>query len=127
MRRSDRHFYGNSMTQPAASLQERWGSTRMIAFTFADYEHLIEPLGRVAAKGNFEINRFTNGELFARIRTPVRLAHCVVLGSIAPPDERLLSLALLAHTLKKSCPRTQSGSEKTPSEHFELITRSLIS
>jgi ribose-phosphate pyrophosphokinase len=79
----------------------RWSSTTMIAFTFSDYEHLIEPPGRVADKGNFEINRFTNGELFARIRTPVRLAHCVVLGSIAPPDERLLSLALLAHTLKK--------------------------
>ncbi len=73
----------------------------MIAFAFADYEHLIEALGRVADKGTFEINRFTNGELFAVIRTPVRLAHCVVLGSIAPPDERLLSLALLAHTLKK--------------------------
>jgi ribose-phosphate pyrophosphokinase len=73
----------------------------MIAFTFADYEHLIEPLGRVVDKGNFEINRFSNGELFASIRTPVRLSHCVIFGSIAPPDERFLSLALLAHTLKK--------------------------
>jgi len=35
----------------------RWSSTKMIAFAFADYEHLIEPLGRVADKGNFEINR----------------------------------------------------------------------
>lgn len=73
----------------------------MIAFTFSDYEHLIAPLGQFADKGNFEVTRFTNGELFINIRTPVRLAHCVVLGSIAPPDERLLSLALLAHTLKK--------------------------
>ena len=73
----------------------------MIIFPFADYLSLFERLGSAATKGGFTIGRFENGELFASVLTPVRMEHCVLLGSIAPPDERLLSFALLAHTLKK--------------------------
>jgi ribose-phosphate pyrophosphokinase len=73
----------------------------MIVFAFADYERLLGQLDPVPQRGAFEIGRFENGELFLSILSPVRTAHCVVLGSIAPPDERLLSLALLAHTLRK--------------------------
>jgi len=51
--------------------------------------------------GSFQIARFENGELHARIDTPVAAERCAVLGSIAPPDEQLLSILLLAHTLKK--------------------------
>lgn len=73
----------------------------MIVFAFTDYEHLLERLEPVPQRGKFELGRFENGELFVSVLTPARTAHCVVLGSIAPPDERLLSLTLLAHTLKK--------------------------
>lgn len=73
----------------------------MIIFPFADHLSLFERLGSDANRGSFQIDRFENGELFASVLTPVRREHCVLLGSIAPPDERLFSLALLAHTLKK--------------------------
>jgi ribose-phosphate pyrophosphokinase len=76
----------------------------MIIFAFPAYEPLLDTLQLLplpAQKGNFEISRFDNGELVARVGMQVRRAHCVVLGSVAPPDEQLLSLALLAHTLKK--------------------------
>lgn len=51
--------------------------------------------------GTFRIARFENGELHAYVDTSVTAQRCVVLGSIAPPDEQLLSVLLLAHTLKK--------------------------
>jgi ribose-phosphate pyrophosphokinase len=45
--------------------------------------------------------RFTNGELYARLEGPVEGLACAVLGSLAPPDERLLSVLLIAHTLSR--------------------------
>jgi len=73
----------------------------IIVFAFPGYQPLLDLLMPFAQKGNFEINRFPNRELVVRVGTPVRSAHCVVLGSVAPPDEQLLSVALLGHTLKK--------------------------
>jgi len=52
--------------------------------------------------GASTVDRFPNGELHARLDTPVQDRDCVVLGSLAPPDERLLSLLLLAHTLRRA-------------------------
>ncbi len=49
----------------------------------------------------FSVSRFENCELHAEIQTPVENELCLILGSIAPPDEQLLSVLLLAHTLKK--------------------------
>lgn len=51
--------------------------------------------------GQFRATRFENGELHLTLQTPVAKEDCLVLGSIAPPDENLLSALLLAHTLKK--------------------------
>jgi len=73
----------------------------MIVFAFPGYERLLDAVEPVAQRGNFEISRFANGELVARVGTPVQMDDCVVVSSIAPPDEQFLSLALLAHTLKK--------------------------
>ncbi len=53
------------------------------------------------AWGSATVARFSNGELYARIESPVDGLVCAVLGSLAPPDERLLSVLLLAHTLKR--------------------------
>lgn len=75
----------------------------MIVFPFSNYEYFLAACGvpEIAERGLFEIGRFENGELFAGVTTPVGLAHCLIVGSIAPPDDQLLSVALLAHTLKK--------------------------
>jgi ribose-phosphate pyrophosphokinase len=49
----------------------------------------------------FQMARFENGELHVEIQTPIRNENCFIIGSIAPPDEQMLSALLLAHTLKK--------------------------
>lgn len=51
--------------------------------------------------GKFCAKRFENGELHVEIGTQVAGEHCLILGSIAPPDGQMLSTFLLAHTLKK--------------------------
>lgn len=51
--------------------------------------------------GNFKVQRFENGELHVDVHTPINGEPCLILGSISPPDARLLSTLLLAHTLKK--------------------------
>ncbi len=76
----------------------------MILFAVEQYAdmalELKNSLGRLEP-GAFQIARFENGELHAHVETPVTAQSCLVLGSIAPPDEQLLSVLLLAHTLKK--------------------------
>jgi len=75
----------------------------MILFSFPNYEHLAESLAelpRIRA-GEFTITRFDNQELCVRVRTPVSSETCGIMGSVAPPDTQMLSLMLLAHTLKK--------------------------
>jgi ribose-phosphate pyrophosphokinase len=76
----------------------------MILFNFADYGYLaaqLQSLSRLQP-GSFTIARFSNGEMYARLnRQPVCDEHCVIMGTIAPPDEQALELMLLAHTLKK--------------------------
>jgi ribose-phosphate pyrophosphokinase len=57
------------------------------------------------ALGAAALARFPNGELYARIETPVANRVCGVLGSLAPPDEQLLSTLLLAHTLEREAAR----------------------
>ena len=51
--------------------------------------------------GEFRVGRFDNGEMFIQLDTPVAGEPCLVLGSIAPPEEQLFSTLLLAHTLRK--------------------------
>jgi ribose-phosphate pyrophosphokinase len=47
------------------------------------------------------VERFSNGELYVRLNCPVEGRTCAVLGSLAPPDEQLLSVLLAAHTLAR--------------------------
>jgi ribose-phosphate pyrophosphokinase len=54
----------------------------------------------VPVLGSCTFSRFPNGELYLRVGTPVANRTCAVLGSLAPPDEQVLSVLLLAHTLK---------------------------
>jgi ribose-phosphate pyrophosphokinase len=50
-------------------------------------------------EGAAVVGRFSNGELHARIETPVAGEECMLLGAVAPPDEDLLATLLVAHTL----------------------------
>jgi len=75
----------------------------MLLFVAPPYRRA--PAGLLAAAdvsvGRFGRQRFANGELHVTIEEEVRDQACVVLGSIAPPDEQMLSMLLLCHTLKK--------------------------
>jgi ribose-phosphate pyrophosphokinase len=75
----------------------------MILFGFSSHEQITQELtaASVCQSGHFEISRFNNQELCASVQQPVSGEHCLILGSIAPPDEQTLSFMLLAHTLKK--------------------------
>lgn len=75
----------------------------MILFNFSTYEGLARQLQTVPPLrlGQFTVARYENGELHISVREQVVGERCLLLGSIAPPDEQMLSFLLLAHTLKK--------------------------
>jgi len=73
----------------------------MILFAFEAYQAMAAALAKSGTLGCFRVRRFENGELHVDLQTLVRNESCFLLGSIAPPDEQLLSVLLLAHTLKK--------------------------
>ena len=74
----------------------------MILFTLPPHQRLADALEHLAPleHGSCGVTRFPNGELHATVATPPAGRACVLLGSIAPPDERLLSTLLLGHTLR---------------------------
>lgn len=75
----------------------------MILFSFPDFDYAKKQLLKLAGlkAGQFEIERFSNGELYAKLRQPVRNEVCLILATIAPPDVNLLYFLLLANTIKK--------------------------
>lgn len=75
----------------------------MILFSFPGYENVAQQLRATAPVrlARFCVDRYRNQELHASIDGPVTREHCLILGTIAPPDECLLSTLLLAETLKK--------------------------
>lgn len=52
-----------------------------------------------AVVGSCDIGRFPNGEMHVRIHEDVSNQDCLVIGSLAPPDEQLLGLLMLIDTL----------------------------
>jgi ribose-phosphate pyrophosphokinase len=50
--------------------------------------------------GRFSMERFANGERHIHLNAPVAGKRCVVLGTVSPPAENLLSYLLLCHTLR---------------------------
>jgi ribose-phosphate pyrophosphokinase len=72
-------------------------------FCFSEYGDLGTALHSLPflQPGQFSIARYDNWELHATVQSPVLGKHCFVLGSIAPPEEQMLSTLLLAHTLRK--------------------------
>jgi ribose-phosphate pyrophosphokinase len=73
----------------------------MILFVFPGYAYMGSELAALPGirVGQFTIDRFPNQELHAALQTNVASEECVILGTIAPPDEQLLSTLLLSHTL----------------------------
>lgn len=67
---------------------------------FKQYARFLKSLPEYKL-GNFQIARFPNQEIYAKISTNVEGKECLILGSITPPDEQLISILFLAHTLKK--------------------------
>jgi ribose-phosphate pyrophosphokinase len=51
--------------------------------------------------GRLAVERFPNRELSLRIEAEPSGGHCVLLGSVTPPDEQMLALSLAADTLKR--------------------------
>jgi ribose-phosphate pyrophosphokinase len=72
-------------------------------FSFAEYSHISKFLCDLPGlkPGRFSLLRHSNQEWHADIQSTVSGEHCIVLGGIAPPDAQMLSLLLLAHTLRK--------------------------
>lgn len=76
----------------------------MILFASSGFESVAQALRERISRlqpGQFAPGRFDNGELKIEVETPVKGEPCFVLASIAPPDARLVSTLLLAHTLRK--------------------------
>lgn len=75
----------------------------MIIFTFPAYEYIGSALRKASGykKGGFVVNRYKNGEMHITLGADVRGQECMILGTITPPDENLISFLLLADTLKQ--------------------------
>jgi len=75
----------------------------MVLFSYPEYENIAQQLRTIGSVqvGRFNVGRYADQELHASIEASVSGEDCVIVGTIAPPDERLLSVLLLAETLKK--------------------------
>ncbi len=115
--------YAGALTRPLEQLRARWRSNTCapdagmaadasslaclsapIVFPLPQYRALLAAgsIERPApALGSCELARFANGELHVRIGDPVAGRSCAVWGSLAPPDEQLVSVLALAHTLRR--------------------------
>lgn len=80
----------------------------MILFACPAFAHMAHAL-RLASglrTGEASLSCFPNGERAATLQTQVAGEDCLLLGSLAPPDEQLLAFLLLSHTLHKENART---------------------
>lgn len=75
----------------------------LMLFAFPQYRPTALFLHKMTnlTPGDFLVKRFPNQEMYVTLNSKVRNQDCLILGSISPPDEQLLSVSLLAHTLKK--------------------------
>lgn len=76
----------------------------MILFAAPSFASLAAQLQQAVAlrHGHYTATRFPNDELHITVHTSVRGESCLLLGSVTPPDDNLLTMLLLAHTLKKA-------------------------
>ena len=83
----------------------------MVLFAFEAFQSMAAGLQNLLQLqgGMLNVSRFENGEMHLDIQTWATGERCLILGSIAPPDDRLLATLLLAHTLKKEKAREISA------------------
>ena len=84
----------------------------MMLFAFPGFECAAVGLRASAPRltaGKFRVKRFDNGELYIELETPVAGEHCAILGSFTPLDANILSILLLAHTLRKEGAKRITG------------------
>jgi ribose-phosphate pyrophosphokinase len=80
----------------------------MILFAFDAYRSMAGAITRSgsAETGQFNGDRYENGEMHIHLQTRVAGLPCIVLGAIGPADDQFLATMLLAHTLKKDGARS---------------------
>ncbi len=75
----------------------------MVIFPFPQYKYVVKSLKLLPEIkiGKFSVGRFPNQEIFIELQKDVKNKDCLIICSITPPDENLISFLLLSHTLKK--------------------------
>lgn len=76
----------------------------MLLFSLKKFNYLARrlPLSAKLKQKNFDARRFSNGEWILTLKNNAAGQNCLILGTFAPPDENLLNMLLLGHTLKKN-------------------------
>lgn len=69
---------------------------------YAQFLPLLQESGSDIEVGRADIKRYPNGELYAYIHDEVEGEACMVIGTIAPPDEQLLMLLTLVEALNRN-------------------------
>lgn len=82
----------------------------MIIFALSTYyERFIKPIceeNPASVVGDSEISRYPSGELHVIIHSDVNDKDCFIIGSIAPPDENIITLLMMTDALKRSGARS---------------------
>ncbi|MCL5784657.1 MAG: ribose-phosphate diphosphokinase [Patescibacteria group bacterium] len=75
----------------------------MVIFPFPQFKQYVQFLKSLPEYklGSFQAARFPNQEIYTKLFTNVTHKDCLIIGSITPPDEQLMSFLFLAHTIKK--------------------------
>jgi ribose-phosphate pyrophosphokinase len=75
-------------------------SSHLVRFALPGFEALL-PVAAPGKSGQLRVGRFANRELWVSVEGEVEGACCLVLGSIAPPDEQMLALAMTTDALTR--------------------------
>jgi hypothetical protein len=80
----------------ACQVRDEMSTTRDLVFALGDFARFVPPLrARGLREGGVSVARFANGELHLALDAPPAGRDRVVLGAVAPPDDRLLTTLLL--------------------------------
>lgn len=72
----------------------------LVRFALPGFEPLL-PATALQESARLTVGRFANRELWVSVEGETDGACCIVLGSIAPPDEQMLALAMTTDALKR--------------------------
>jgi ribose-phosphate pyrophosphokinase len=73
----------------------------LLFYAFPGFSYLMPVTHPGAKEGKFVVKRYPNREIYVELQNDVAARECVVIGTIAPPDENLISWLQLTYTLKK--------------------------